>query len=318
MITCELMGGLGNQLFQIFATISYAIKHQQMFKFQYTDILTIGTHRPTYWNTFLSKIKPFTFTKNHSTSTQTDNFHLVRESGFHFKELEWSDVYIQSGVKLFGYFQSHKYFSVFFDTICKIIDIENQKINAQTKYFHYFQNNQESDMQVETSRRSAGDSGNGGDEGDGYEKCISMHFRLSDYKKIQHIHPVLKKKYYEKALLYVMAETQKKDWKILYFCEEESNKEVEETIDYLKKRCSKCQFIKVSDDIPDWEQMLLMSVCLHNIIANSTFSWWGAYLNTNPDKIVCYPNEWFGPASPNHKSLYTNDDLFPNTWMMID
>ena len=294
MITCDLMGGLGNQLFQIFATISYAIKHRQMFKFQCTDVLITGIYkRSTYWNTFLSKIKPFTFTKNQSISTQTDNFHVVRESGFHYKELEWSDLYMQSGVKLFGYFQSHKYFSTFFDTICKMLDIENQKLNVLSKYSHYFENNE-------------------------CEKYISVHFRLSDYKKIQHIHPILKKQYYEKALLYIMAETEKKDWKILYFCEEESNKEVEETIEYLKKRCSKCQFIKVPDDIPDWEQMLIMSTCLHNIIANSTFSWWGAYLNTNQDKIVCFPNEWFGPGSPNHKTVYVNDDLFPSTWMMIE
>ena len=307
MITCELMGGLGNQLFQIFTTISYAIKHQQMFKFQYKDILTIGTHRPTYWNNFLSKIKPFTFTKNPSTSTQTDNFVTIRESGFHYKELEWSDVYVRSGVKLFGYFQSHKYFSTFFDTICKMLDIENQKLNVQSKYLHYFHNNESLQLETDSILNN-----------NGHEKYISIHFRLSDYKKIQHIYPILTKKYYEKALLYVMAETQKKDWKVLYFCEEESNKEVEETIEYLKKRCSNCQFIKVPDNIPDWEQMLLMTTCLHNIIANSTFSWWGAYLNSNPDKIVCYPNEWFGPASPIHKTLYMNDDLFPNTWMMID
>jgi hypothetical protein len=200
---------------------------------------------------------------------------------------------MQSGVKLFGYFQSHKYFSTFFDTICKMLDIENQKLKVLSKYSHYFENNE-------------------------CEKYISVHFRLSDYKKIQHIYPILKKQYYEKALLYIMAETEKKDWKILYFCEEESNKEVEETIEYLKKRCSNCQFIKVPDDISDWEQMLIMSTCLHNIIANSTFSWWGAYLNTNQDKIVCFPNEWFGPGSPNRKTVYVNDDLFPSTWMMIE
>jgi hypothetical protein len=50
---------------------------------------------------------------------------------------------------------------------------------------------------------------------------ISIHFRIGDYKKIQHIHPVLKKEYYEKALLYIMAETEKKNWRIMYFCEEE-------------------------------------------------------------------------------------------------
>lgn len=294
MLTCELMGGLGNQLFQIFATISYAIKNQQMFRFEYSDILTIGVPRPTYWNSFLSKLKPFTFSKTHDTSRQ--QLSIVKEPGFYYTELPWSDMYKQTGVKLVGYFQSHKYFSIFYNTICKMIDLENQKMNVISKYRDFFAS----------------------EETEEFEKYIGIHFRLGDYKKLQHIHPVLKKEYYEKALLYVMAETEKKDWKILYFCEEESNKEVEETIEYLKKRCSNCQFIKVLDSIPDWEQMLLISCCTHNIIANSTFSWWGAYLNSNPNKIVCYPNEWFGTSSKNQKTVYMNDDLFPSTWMIIE
>jgi hypothetical protein len=230
---------------------------------------------------------------------------VLKEAGFHFTELPWSNVLQQSNIMLVGYFQSHKYFSMFYNTICKMIDLENQKMNIITKYRNFF----ESANQNEESNNSQYHE---------FEKYISIHFRLGDYKDNPDIHLVLNKEYYEKALLYVMAETEKKDWKILYFCEEKSNEEVEESIKYLKKRCSKCQFIKVMDSIPDWEQMLLMSCCTHNIIANSTFSWWGAYLNSNPNKIVCYPNKWFGSSMPNHKTLFMNDDLFPATWMMIE
>uniref|UniRef100_A0A6C0EEI4 Glycosyltransferase n=1 Tax=viral metagenome TaxID=1070528 RepID=A0A6C0EEI4_9ZZZZ len=303
MITCRLVGGLGNQLFQIFTTISYAIKHKQMFKFEYADILTIGVPRPTYWNSFLSKLKPFTFSK-HDVSTQTNN--VIKEQGFHYTELPWSDILHNTHVILVGYFQSHKYFSIFYNTICRMIDLENQKLNIVSKYRHYFETNSEDVGEV------------GCEVGCEFEKFIGIHFRLGDYKNNPDIHLILNKEYYEKAILYVMAETEKKNWKILYFCEEESNKEVEETIEYLKKRCSRCEFIKVPDTIPDWEQLLLMSCCTHNIIANSTFSWWGAYLNTNPNKIVCYPNKWFGQSMPNHKTLFTTDDLFPSTWMMIE
>ena len=73
------------------------------------------------------------------------------------------------------------------------------------------------------------------------------------------------------------------------------------------------EFIPVNTNIPDWEQMLLMSCCNSNIIANSTFSWWGAYSNPNKDKIICFPAIWFGP-SLSHNNI---DDMFPNTWFKI-
>ena len=59
--------------------------------------------------------------------------------------------------------------------------------------------------------------------------------------------------------------------------------------------------------------MHLMSLCNHNIIANSTFSWWGAYFNHHEDKIVCYPDIWFGPAQGNKYM----GDLFPEKWYKV-
>ena len=73
------------------------------------------------------------------------------------------------------------------------------------------------------------------------------------------------------------------------------------------------KFIKADDKAVDWQQLLLMSCCQHNIIANSTFSWWGAYFNENKNKIVCYPDVWFG------SKLAHNDtkDLFLDSWDKI-
>ena len=58
--------------------------------------------------------------------------------------------------------------------------------------------------------------------------------------------------------------------------------------------------------------MWLMSLCDHNIIANSSFSWWGAWLNNNLDKKVIVPNKWFGPAIQ-----HNTNDLIPETWERI-
>ena len=57
-----------------------------------------------------------------------------------------------------------------------------------------------------------------------------------------------------------------------------------------------------------WEDMYLMSLCSHNIIANSSYSWWGAWLNTNPGKVVIAPDNWFVSAEA---------DIVPSTWIKI-
>ena len=119
-------------------------------------------------------------------------------------------------------------------------------------------------------------------------------------------------KYYENSLKEIIKKTNNTFVKILYFCEKEDNEEIEKLIDILKKTITNCAFIKVTDDVEDWKQLILMSACGNNIIANSSFSWWGAYLNTNPTKIVCYPEIWFGP-----KVTHDTRDLFPESWTKI-
>jgi hypothetical protein len=59
--------------------------------------------------------------------------------------------------------------------------------------------------------------------------------------------------------------------------------------------------------------MLIMSHCKHNIIANSTFSWWGAYFNQHKENKVYYPSLWFGPELAFKKTY----DLFPPEWNKI-
>ena len=64
-------------------------------------------------------------------------------------------------------------------------------------------------------------------------------------------------------------------------------------------------------NIKSYEELVLMSKCKHNIIANSSFSWWGAWLNTNQKKIVIAPKRWF-----NDVKLDTTD-LIPENWIRI-
>ena len=100
----------------------------------------------------------------------------------------------------------------------------------------------------------------------------------------------------------------------MYFCEKKDNDTVSTFIQQLQDKFKHIHFVKVSDDIPDWKQLLIMSCCSHNIIANSSFSWWGAYFNASREKIVCYPKRWFGPK------LAKNDikDLCPPEWIKVE
>ena len=276
MITCNLKGGLGNQLFEIFATMSHAMTNDNFFYFKNTYPLNNGvTQRHTYWHSLLI------FLRNHLTeSTYINKLAVVRENNFNYEELPI--ITPLDNIILDGYFQSHKYFEKNYKRIYDYLKFEVLKKKATSKYNY------------------------------NYKEFISMHFRQGDYKNLQDTHPILTYKYYENSLKEILKKTKSKLQKVLYFCEKEDNAEIEKIIDDLKKTIKNCAFIKVTDDVEDWQQLLLMSACSHNIIANSSFSWWGAYLNTNPTKIVCYPEIWFGPKITNDTS-----DLFPESWTKI-
>lgn len=62
------------------------------------------------------------------------------------------------------------------------------------------------------------------------------------------------------------------------------------------------------EPVPNWYEMKLMSLCKHNIIANSTFNWWG-YLNRNPAKMVIAPSKWMQNIE--------ESDICPEEWIRI-
>ena len=136
----------------------------------------------------------------------------------------------------------------------------------------------------------------------------SLHFRIGD-AKINKGFVILGIDYYINALKKIGNVK-----KVLYFYEEEDTVDVSEKIKILQKEFD-CVFTPIDTSIPDYQQMILMSLCKNNIIANSTFSWWGAYLNTNQDKKVIYPSKYFQNDNIHlEKNVFK---LFLDSWIKI-
>jgi hypothetical protein len=272
------MGGLGNQLFQIFATISYAIQTENNFKFTNT-VMLFGGVRHTYWDCFLSELK-------NKTTDMFPPMTRIKEASFEYNDIDLDEIRGKN-ILLSGYFQSYKYFGKNYNTICKIIMLPNKKLDVLKK----------TDYTAEILLNS-----------------ISLHFRMGDYKTLQHIHPIMNYEYYKNALTYIETNLDKKaSFQVLYFCEDADVEEVKDIIHDLEIMFSQFTFVRCDDKLQDWEQMMIMSLCGHNIIANSTFSWWGAYLNENENKMVCYPKLWFGEDSQHNTA-----DMFPPNWFEIN
>jgi hypothetical protein len=286
ILSCKLMGGLGNQLFQIFATISLALSTGKIFLFPYSDTLTTGITRPTYWYSLLDKLINNT-TRTHPDDVNSRIFSLpqIGEKGFEYDELMSIRVNLEKNPAcLHGYFQSYKYFEKYYETIIQIIGLraKQEDIRNKTTLLH------------------------------GGTPTVSLHFRLGDYVSKQSHHPIMSIKYYMGALHHIIDQLGSDTFRVIYFGEKDDEATIKICIQILSKKFPKLEFVK-ADLEEDWEQMLLMSCCTHNIIANSSFSWWGAYFNQNPDKIVCYPARWFGPAMQNHNTK----DLCPLSWYRI-
>jgi hypothetical protein len=275
MITCNLIGGLGNQLFQIYTTISYSMLCNKKFVFLKTKSTGGGSTkiRDTYWENLLCKLNPF-------LTNDFQNYNLIREKEFTFNDITSEINNNNNNTCLYGYFQSYKYFQSYYYYIYKILDIRKQRQSI-----------------LKTHNIPS------------LVNTVSMHFRLGDYKLLQKVYPIMTYEYYKKSLSYLQNQN---IWNldVLFFCEDEDLEDVNITVEQLKLEFPNNKFIRASNILKDWEQMLLMSCCKHNIIANSSFSWWGAYLNSRPGKIVCYPETWFVNNTD-------TSDLCPLEWIKI-
>lgn len=126
---------------------------------------------------------------------------------------------------------------------------------------------------------------------------VSIHVRRSNYLNTPNQYHNLSIDYYLNAIDYF------KGSEFLVFSDD---------IEWCKEnfKGEEFTFVENTSDIHD---LYLMSLCKHNIIANSTFSWWGAFLNTSRERVVVCPDKWFGPAN----SDLILCDLYPEDWICL-
>ena len=138
---------------------------------------------------------------------------------------------------------------------------------------------------------------------EGYEDHVSIHVRRGDYVQNENSFPPITVEYVREAMEKLPSEQSKK---VLIFSDD---------IEWCKAnfRDLNCEF---SEGRNTYEDLCLMASCGHHIIANSTYSWWGAYLGRNPDKVVVSPHHtsWFGTSNG---CPTDTKDLIPDEWIQI-
>lgn len=136
---------------------------------------------------------------------------------------------------------------------------------------------------------------------------VSLHIRRGDYvekKRYKDTYANCSIDYYMRALKYF--EKRFPEFTVFVFSDD-----MNWVKNNLKLPC-KCVYVSHNKGAKSYEDLRLMSSCTHNIIANSTFSWWGAWLNHNKDKIVIAPKKWF------NDDTIIQTDIIPEGWIQID
>ena len=253
----KLMGGLGNYLFQIAAAFNIALRDNKRLVIDISDIDIVHEPIESYTKNIFRRIN---FQKGVGPAQP------ISQQGFHYVEIPK----YETPTKLYGYFQSEKYFEQFSEQLRSLYGIDPETKNYILEKY--------------------GDSLN--------RKTCSLHVRRGNYLKFPENHPVLTTDYYKEAISHFDDDT-------LFLIFSDDIKWCEDNLTFIKNKV----FITGNKDYQD---LYLMSLCNDNIIENSSFSWWGDWLNENKNKKVIAPINWFGPSS----TLYTGD-IISEKWIKI-
>lgn len=275
-------GGLGNQMFQY----ALALKLESLGRQVKIDVTKYAEHH--VHNDFeldrvfgidcpfasVREIRRLGYRKaNHLTEflkrTPLGKKTIYNNESYAFDE----KVLTLDGCYLEGYWQSEKYFSDIRDKIRKTYQFPDFATEKQRDYARQIQES----------------------------LSVSVHIRRGDYLNYSYLQNICTEDYYQWA----MDDFRKKypgNAQFFIFTND---------VPWAKEhfREADCHFVTGNSGADSFRDMQLMSLCRHNIIANSSFSWWGAWLNRNPEKIVIAPEKWIN--SETEEQI----DVIPDTWI---
>jgi hypothetical protein len=293
MIIIELKGGLGNQMFQYAIASIIAQKKSATVlidtnffnKTNKTQGFTLRNFELSIFNNPYIKASASEIAGFHQLSVISklkkklglNYLKIYEEPSFGFQADALS---IKTPVYLKGYFQSYKYYIGNENYIKDIFSFPDDALDSVN-------------VKIMLTIKNA--------------NSISIHIRRGDYvqdKVTQEFHGNCSFEYYLNAITLLTSNTS--DFKLFFFSDD---------CDWVKEQfkdlaCSKI-FIDHNKNEDSWKDMFLMSCCKHNIISNSSFSWWAAWLNKNSEKRVIAPKKWFTAIE-----IGTND-LIPNEWIRL-
>lgn len=179
---------------------------------------------------------------------------------------------LHGNMNVFGYYQSYRYFDHIKDQIIDTFKPTKEIVDHITNKYEDLLN---------------------------HFSSVSIHVRRGDYVGDEGHHPTISKSYIINSMKRFGNGS-----KFVFFSDD---------IEWCKTAFGNLKGWDVefvSDD--DYIDLFLMSMLHHNIIANSSFSWWAAYLNRNPEKVILYPSPWFG-----EKYNHDTKDLCPKEWEVV-
>jgi hypothetical protein len=265
MITCELMGKLGNMMFQIATIENMGYRSGLLTGYPHVDKNVADLAKPQACSSeyngqeYFKIFKNFDWHKNHDKVMQVNKTINV--------PFEYTFIVPQDHTCYIGYFQSELYFP------------------DRDFVLNLFEPNDQIKKRLEDYKGIIGTN------------KASIHVRRGDYIKLNHIYNVLDMDYYNEAM------------KILGLCGVREYLVFTNDIDWCISNFRGDQFTFIKED--SFTELFLMGTCTHNIIANSAFSWWGAWLNNNPDRHIIAPKRWFIGGK------YKDRDIIPQNWIKI-